>query len=248
MLLKDYYNQQFVERFAQALSEHYPAFNREGFLSYVTKEIEGKEYSQRMNAFSDAFDEFLPDYGDVLEIFSKLFGQELKSFSTMYSDGAKFAPISRYIELHCGNEPEHFQQSVDFIKELTKRYTGEFAMRSLIRAFPQRTMNVLMEWSGSDNAFVRRCASECMRVRLPWAKKLTNAVEQFDLYVKILDNLKNDGDPYVQRSVANNLNDLYKFDPKKAEYIVSRWQKDAPSAATLKIIRHGTRSLRKKKQ
>lgn len=120
-----------------------------------------------MNAFSHAFDWFLPDYSETLKIFSKLFGQELKSFSAMYSDGADYAPIGRYVELHCGEEPEHFQQSVDFIKELTKRYTGEFAMRSLIRAFPQRTMNVLMEWSGSDNAFVRRCASECMRVRLP---------------------------------------------------------------------------------
>ncbi len=48
-------------------------------------------------------------------------------------------------------------------------------MRPLIQTFPQFKMEVLLEWSCSENAFVRRCASECMRVRLPWAKKMTAA-------------------------------------------------------------------------
>lgn len=248
MLLKDYYNEQFAEMLADKIKELYPPFDKECFVSYIASQIADLEYTWRMKVFVGAFDRYLPSYSDTLQIFSKMLGPELSSFSAMYSDGAWLAPVGKYVEAHCGEEPECFEQSVAFIRELTKRYTGEFAMRPLIRAFPERTMAVLLEWSKSENAYVRRCASECMRVRLPWAKTLTDAVERFDDYVKILDNLYHDENPYVQRSVGNNLNDLYKYNKEKAQSIVERWQADTPSQATLKIIRHGTRTARKGKK
>ncbi len=248
MLLKDYYNEPFAEMLGDKIKEQYPTFDKVGFISYIVPQIPNQEYTGRMKVFTVAFDRYLPAYPDTLRIFSKMLGPELSSFSAMYSDGAWLAPIGKYVESHCGDEPECFEQSADFIRELTKRYTGEFAMRPLIRAFPQRAMEVLLEWSKSENPYVRRCASECMRVRLPWAKKLTEAVERFDDYANILDNLRHDENPYVQRSVANNLNDLYKYDPEKAQAIVERWQGDDPSQSTRNIIRHGTRTMRKKEK
>ncbi len=50
---------------------------------------------------------------------------------------------------------------------------------------------------------------------------------------------------FVQKSVGNNLNDLMKEDPSKAKKIISEWQKNGPSKATLWIIKHGLRSERK---
>ena len=211
MLLKDYYNEKFAQDLSDKILKSYPSFNKGGFLDYVKAAIDGKEYTGKMKCFVCAFDMYLPGYSDTLRIFSGMLGPELKSFSVMYSDGAWLAPVGKYVETHCTDEPDCFEQSVSFISELTRRYTGEFAMRPLIQAFPERTMAVLQKWSKSESAYVRRCSSECMRVRLPWAKKLTAAVEQFDLYVSILDNLRYDEDPYVQRSVGNNLNDLYKY-------------------------------------
>lgn len=248
MLLKDYYDEQFTEMLGDKIKEQYLPFEKEGFISYTAPQIADQEYTGRMKVFVDAFDQYLPAYPDTLRIFSKMLGPELSSFSAMYSDGAWLAPIGKYVESHCGEEPECFEQSTNFIRELTKRYTGEFAMRPLIRAFPERTMDVLLVWSKSENPYVRRCASECMRVRLPWAKKLTEAVERFDDYANILSNLRHDENPYVQRSVGNNLNDLYKYDERKALAIVERWQKDNPSQSTLNIIRHGTRTVRKKER
>ncbi len=183
MLLKDYYDEQFAVRFADRIKEAYPAFPLNQFVSDVAQSIEGKAYTQRMNVFVCAFDQYLPAYPDTLQIFSGLLGPELESFSVMYSDGAWLAPVGKYVEAHGAAEAKYYEQSVNFIRELTKRYTGEFAMRPLIQAFPERTMEVLLEWSKSDHVFVRRCASECMRVRLPWAKKMTAAVEQFSSYV-----------------------------------------------------------------
>lgn len=247
MLLKDYYDEQFAAGLADKIREIYPQFDSDEFVSYIAQSIEDKEYTARMKVFVQAFDKYLPEYSETLKIFSAMLGPELSSFSVMYSDGAWLAPIGKYAEAHCADNEKDFERSAEFIRELTKRYTGEFAMRALIRAFPERTMAVLLEWSKSDNVYVRRCASECMRVRLPWAKKLTAAVEQFDSYVKVLDNLHCDENRYVQRSVGNNLNDLYKFDKEKAQFIVDRWLADDPAEATLKIIRHGTRNIRKNK-
>lgn len=245
MLLKDYYNEEFAETLADRIKAHHPGFDKNGFLTDVREAIQGKEYTARMQAFVLGFDRYLPAYSETLRIFSEMLGPELESFSVMYTEGAWLAPVGKYVEAHCAEEPECLEQSVGFIQELTKRYTGEFAMRPLIQVFPQFMMEILLEWSCSENVFVRRCASECMRVRLPWAKKMTAAVEQFDSYVKILDHLRHDKDPYVQRSVANNLNDLYKYDKQKAQFIVDRWQADGPSDATLNILRHGTRAIRR---
>lgn len=51
---------------------------------------------------------------------------------------------------------------------------------------------------------------------------------------------------FVQKSVGNNLNDLMKINPGAAREIINEWQHDNPGKETLWIIKHGTRSLKKK--
>ena len=81
---------------------------------------------------------------------------------------------------------------------------------------------------------------------MPWAKKLTIALDEFESFKKILTNLKNDKEKFVQKSVGNNLNDLMKEAPQLANQIIDEWNTDNPSKETLWIIKHGKRSLRKK--
>ena len=85
-----------------------------------------------------------------------------------------------------------------------------------------------------------------MRIKLPWAKKLTVALDEFESFKKILTNLKNDKEKFVQKSVGNNLNDLMKEAPQLANKIIDEWKTKNPTKETLWIIKHGTRSLRKK--
>lgn len=73
-----------------------------------------------------------------------MLGPELVSFTVIYSGGARQAPVGKYVEAHSTEETEHFAQSVCFMRKLS--IIQGFAMRSLIRAFPERTM-VLLEWS-----------------------------------------------------------------------------------------------------
>ena len=81
-----------------------------------------------------------------------------------------------------------------------------------------------------------------MIISLPWSKKLYAAIDDFENYKIILTNLKSDASKFVQKSVGNNLNDLYKEFPKKANEIINEWKKDSPAKETLWIIKHGLRS------
>ena len=112
----------------------------------------------------------------------------------------------------------------------------------LLKAHPKEVMDELIEWTADGNVHVRRLAGEGVRIRLPWSQKLLVALEEFERYTVILTNLRNAPEKFVQKSVGNNLNDLYKEAPEKADFIISQWRKTGNSKAQEWIIRHGTRN------
>jgi 3-methyladenine DNA glycosylase AlkC len=61
-----------------------------------------------------------------------------------------------------------------------------------------------------------------------WAIKVT-IYNEFENYKIILTNLKNYKSKFAQKSVGNNLNDLYKEYPEKANEIIKEWNKDNPT-------------------
>jgi 3-methyladenine DNA glycosylase AlkC len=136
--------------------------------------------------------------------------------------------------------------SLNFIKELTKRFTGEYAVRPLLEHKTKETIKTMIKWSKDENVHIRRLASEGVRIALSWSKKLYAAIAGFESYKIILTNLKNDKSKFVQKSVGNNLNDLYKEFPEKANEIIEEWNKDNPTKETIWIINHGLRSIKNK--
>jgi len=242
--IKDYYDIETVKLIASKINKVSESFNKRGFISYLKKELPRKEFSGRMDSFVIAFEKYLTNsYSDNLQLFGKILGAELETTEGMFIYGWWLWPIGRYIEK---NGTKDSDLSIKFIYELTKRFTGEFAIRPLINNNPKKTMKIILKWSRDKNIHVRRLASEGLRIRLPWAKKSLSALEEFDLYKKILTNLKKDKEKFVQKSVGNNLNDLMKDFPEKANEIISEWEKDNPTKETLWIIKHGRRSLKNK--
>ena len=242
--IKDYYDVACAKLIADKLSVAWPKFDNKGFVSYLKKELVDKEMFERQDVFVNAFEKYLTkDYKKNIGIFTKILGAELKTTTGMFTSGWWLWPMGRYMEKH---GTEDFETSMDFIYELTKRFTGEYAIRPLLEKNPKKTLKVALRWSKDKNVHVRRCASEGIRIRLPWAKKSLVALEEFKTYTQILTNLKNDPEKFVQKSVGNNLNDLMKENPAKAKEIISEWQKDFPSKVTLWIIKHGLRSIKLK--
>ncbi|KXT85459.1 hypothetical protein STRDD11_00340 [Streptococcus sp. DD11] len=241
--IKDYYDLAYAEELSQKIQKATAAFDQQRFLDLVKDQLEALEFTQRQELLASSIKKSLPlSYPESLVVFEEILGAELEGSLGMFSEGYWLWPIGKYVELYGSQE---FELSAAFCKELTKRFTGEFSMRPLLANFPSETMALLLDWSKDENKRVRRLASECMRIRLPWAKKLTIVLEYFETFKTILTNLKDEADKTIQKSVANNLNDLYKEDEDKFEEIISSWQKEEVSAACAWIIKHGSRTKNK---
>lgn len=237
---KDHYDDGYVRDFAWKLSEAAPYFDREKFVSELTGKLDDKELFGRFDLIAGAMENALgDDFPRNVEAFTAILGEELSGAEGMFNFGWWLWPVSRYMERH-GNE--NWRLSLGFLKELTKRFTGEYAIRPLLAAHPGEVMDELIIWTGEDNVHVRRLASEGVRIRLPWSQKLYAAIDEPDRYRQILTNLRHDGEKFVQKSVGNNLNDLFKEVPEMAEDIIAGWEMAGTSKAQEWIIRHGRRN------
>lgn len=243
---KDYYGVETARLLAEKISTVSNNFNEQAFILNIQKNIKGKEFLERQDVYVDAFEQYLGNnYQKNIRTFQKILGPELQTTEGMFIYGWWLWPVGRYVERH---GTKNISLSLNFIYELTKRFTGEFAMRPLLAKYPKESLEYVLLWSKDENVHVRRLASECLRPKLPWATKSTVALENFKIYKKILTNLCEDNEKFVQKSVGNNLNDLMKIDASKAYEIIASWEKKKNiSPATKWIINHGLRSLKKNK-
>lgn len=240
MKYKDYYNDDYILELSQKVHTVMPNFNKGLFVHDLVGQLDDKELFDRLDCIVDVMQKYMADdYSQNIEAFSHILGPELTKPEGMFNLGWWLWPIGRYVE-RCGNK--NWKLSLSFLKELTKRFTGEYAIRPLLKEHPKEVMDELIQWTTDDNVHVRRLASEGVRIRLPWSQKLMVALDEFERYATILTNLKDDPERFVQKSVGNNLNDLYKEDPEKAELLISKWLESGQSKAQSWIIKHGRRN------
>jgi 3-methyladenine DNA glycosylase AlkC len=140
---------------------------------------------------------------------------------------------------------EDFETSMLVQYELTKRFSAESSIRAFLVRYPGETYSRLLQWALDENVHVRRLVSEGTRPRLPWAPRLAAFQTDPAPVIALLESLKDDPERYVQRSVANNLNDISKDHPDLAVEVCRRWIADA-SAGRVWIVRHALRSLAKR--
>lgn len=242
MKYKDYYNDEYILDISQKILAVMPDFDEKAFSYALIGRLDDKELFERLDHIVDAMQRSMAGgYSENIKAFFDILGPELKQPEGMFNLGWWLWPVGRYVE-RCGNED--WRLSLSFLKELTKRFTGEFAVRTLLREHPKEVMDELIKWTLDENVHVRRLASEGVRIRLPWSRKLYAALDEFERYTVILTNLKDAPEKFVQKSVGNNLNDLYKDAPEKADYIISQWEKSGHSKAQDWIIKHGRRNQR----
>lgn len=128
------------------------------------------------------------------------------------------------------------------LRELTQRFTAEFAIRPFIAQRPEVVFPLLSRWTGDASAHVRRLVSEGSRPRLPWGLRLQALVADPAPTLPLLRALQNDGSAYVRRSVANHLNDIAKDHPER----VADWVREhrvGADAAREALLRHASRGL-----
>lgn len=138
---------------------------------------------------------------------------------------------------------DHFDLSMKTLKDITHFTSSEFAVRPFILQNQEKAMDLMLDWSKDENFHIRRLASEGCRPKLPWAVALKELQKDANPILPILENLKNDKEDYVYRSVANNLNDISKNHPELVLKIAKSWK--GKTKNTDWLVKHSLRTLLK---
>jgi 3-methyladenine DNA glycosylase AlkC len=128
------------------------------------------------------------------------------------------------------------------VEEITKRNTGEYAVRPFIRLYPERALARITDWAHSPNFHLRRLASEGLRPKLPWATKLDTFNDRPEPVFAILEILKKDEVMFVKKSVANHLTDWLRVNKAPTVALIKRWRRSG-NTDTQWIIKRATRKI-----
>ncbi|HBE8824274.1 TPA: DNA alkylation repair protein [Clostridioides difficile] len=212
----------------------YNSFKVDEFIKSTMDETRNNlELKARCRKISMSLGMYLPeDYKEALSILEK-------SVTGFYF--AFFFPD--FVEVY-GQDDVNWDLSISALERNTKYWSSEFAVRAFIIKDEERMMAQMRKWSKHKNEHVRRLASEGCRPQLPWGQAISKFKKDPTPVLPILEQLKTDTSTYVQKSVANNLNDISKTHPDLVISIAKDWYgKNKP---TNWIVKHGCRTLLKK--
>lgn len=232
-LLKDVFDKKFINALVADLKKTYPKFDQQGFIKSIFKKgWKEKELKQRIRHISENMHKGLPaSYKEAIAL--------LKPVSDNYS-GLVHLIFPDFVEL-CGIDD--LDTSIDAMAYFTENSSSEFPVRFFIIKYEKQMMAQMKKWANSKNEHHRRLATEGCRPRLPWAIGLPKYKKDPISILPILEKLKTDKSEYVRRSVANNLNDISKDNPKLVIKLAKEWHGISPE--TDKLIKHGCRTLLK---
>jgi 3-methyladenine DNA glycosylase AlkC len=241
--LKNFFNEQIVRTIAADLRAAHAPFDERGFVRACLTGLGDLELLARGWHVAEAMHQHLPQpFSKAADVLVRSFGPELASSETFGLEPLRYMPHVFYIAKYGLDDLE---VSLAAQYEVTKRFSAEFSIRAFLEKYPEETHARLQAWATDANVHVRRLVSEGTRPRLPWAPRLRAFQKDPTPVLRLLDRLKDDPERYVQRSVANNLNDIGKDHPGLLVDVCRRWSKAAPPGRAW-IIRHALRSLVKR--
>ena len=240
--LKLWFDIALAERLVSKIIQVKPDFDSPTFRKLLIDRIDNLELKDRVEVFADALHQSFDDtFANNIQILVKILGPENEKETGMFKEFYWIMPVAKYIEKYGLND---FDVSMQAIEEVTIRNTAEYAIRPFIKQYPEKTMKRMERWSKDENKHIRRLASEGARPRLPWAQKLDQFIINPNPILPVLNNLKDDTSKYVQKSVANCLNDILKDNPSIAKEVIQKWNADATKERKW-IIKHALRNLLK---
>jgi 3-methyladenine DNA glycosylase AlkC len=233
--LKDMFlTRESMEAFAAAIQDSYPDFDKERFYELVFSggfaELKLKD---RMSHTTRCLQKTLPgSFPEAVEVLIR---------AVPHVAGFEAMCLPDFIAQFGFNDD--WDLSLKALGRISRRITGELAIRPFLDKDPDRVLPYLWEWTDDEAPVLRRLASEGSRPRLPWAMALPRFKKNPGVILPILEKLKDDPSEDVRRSVANHVNDISKDNPDIALELCSRWY--GKSANVDKIVKHACRTLLK---
>ncbi len=234
--LKDYFDQELIVGIGRRIATVHDGFDEAAFhAAALTEDWEDLSLTQRSQAIADALWSTLSlPATEALGVLTAALPPELDSSDGVLNDGFELWPFGDLIATYAVDE---LDAGLEACRELTKRFTAEFAIRPFLRRYPE-ALERIAPWTEDDNEHIRRLVSEGSRPRLPWATRLDLPVEPV---LELLGRLRTDPSLYVRRSVANHLNDLAKDHPDHIVSLLEAWHAEGVDETTW-IVRHALRN------
>lgn len=211
-------------------------------LDAACREIDGLALRERVDLLAGAL---LADVPGEFEPLAKVVSKARDGAPRL--DRWMIWPVTVAVARRAADEAtvEALDEALELLASLTPRLSSEFALRIMLRADLPRTLHAAQAWTTSEDAHVRRLASEGTRSYLPWSLRVPELINSPELTLPIIDALHADESEYVRRSVANHLNDLSRDSPEFVVATAARWLQN-PGPSTTWVVRHGLRTLVKK--
>ena len=238
---KNLINADLVRRCGEHLQRHWRGFDRRGFERRALQGLDALEMKARAMQVADALEATLPDDFDraagILEsALAPAATDDSLGFRTTDAGLAGWIgwPLGEFLARRGQADPE---RALLALRELTQRFTSEFAVRPFLLNHFDLTLAQLQRWSSDPSPHVRRWTSEGSRPRLPWGLQIKSLIADPSPTLPLLHALQDDPSPYVRRSVANHLNDIAKDHPG----LVADWlEKHLPEAGAERkaLLRH----------
>lgn len=240
---KNLFNKKIAFRISTAIKKHWIDFDNDEFLKDIDENLLPLELKERVNLITLRLHLYLPqNKSQAISILVKTLKHS--EHNPLGLHHFEVWPLTHYIALY---GLDHFDQSMDALKEMTKVFTSEFAVRPFFIKDESRTLKYMKNCLLDENEHVRRWATEGSRPLLPWGQKLHRFALNPNATWGILEKLKNDSSLYVRKSIANHINDHSKNHPDFVIEKLLKWhhQKNKTDELTW-IIKHASRSLIKK--
>lgn len=240
-----------IECLAHNLRRVDAAFDAKAFEETARRGLQPLSILQRGQHLAQALREHLPRrYDQAVEQLLRSLTPPLSATEDLGLGVFFYLPHVCFVATY-GLDPAHnegtdpFEVSMRAQYEITQRFSAEFSIRPFLIRWPDRTLARLQEWTRDPSAHVRRLCSEGTRPRLPWACRIPAFVKDPRPALPLLEQLKDDPDLYVRRSVANHVGDIAKDHPELAFQLCEKWVKGA-SRERRWLIRHALRHPAKK--
>lgn len=236
-----YFEESLAFLLSEKINQVYSSFDSESFIQKVKVGVVSKTYTQRIVFIAEKLAEHLPDdYEKAIDILISILGDENPNETGMFKFYYWVMPIGKYVELY---GVDYYATSIKAIEAITKRNTGEYAIRPFIRKYPNKSLKQMKKWAQSSNFHLRRLASEGLRPKLPWCTKLDTFNANPNPVFEVLELLKEDQVMFVKKSVGNHLTDWLKVNYQPTKLLINKW-KESENTHTQWIIKRATRKIK----
>lgn len=242
---KNVFSLDLVDCIADHLGRHISGFDHEKFHAALLADLELLELKARAQLIADHVHAALPaEHGERIGILRAMLHPEVGAVGDAQSDtlgirGWGIMPLSMVVGQH---GLEDFETSLALLRDMTTRFTSEFAVRYFLLADQAAALEIMGAWVDDPSQDVRRLLSEGTRPRLPWAMQLPQLMADPAPMLPYLEALRDDKEEYVRRSVANHLNDIAKDHPDLVGALAIEWMRGAGRDRE-RLVRHACRTL-----